>query len=894
MYGTVLTYNVHNSGFNYSREANQISLDMNSVFVYTTAPGSYKLPVKMVNIILPANAEDITTSFTISGRNMMQTGTPVLNTPYSDGEHILTSSPTLQPREHVVFQGQSKWGDVLFAKFAIYPMLYNSNNTGLEEATDITLQVSYNESRQIKPNLIPPTIKKDKTFLNPQALTQWYTESHQRNYDYLIISTPELHAAASALETLHQNQGMVTSFADINTILSSSPGVNPAERVRNYLISQYANAPFSYLMLIGDIDVVPIAYLTPEPNGMDTVPSDFYYSDLTSNFDSDNDELWGEYNSGMDYTPELSVGRIPWNDAATVSQICSRIVSFESGDYLWKRKTLLPAAMLNYANEVQGFERTDGATFMEYCKSNVLSSYDNTTLYEQAGLLPSMQSDYPLTADTLAYLLNTQSYGLVNWSAHGSPTISARKVWAYDLNENNLPETNELQWHDLLGTQTFENMTNQDGAVFFCASCQNGMLDNTTPCLGEVLIKNKAVADIAATRTGWYKIGWANPGWGGLTSYNYHFLENYISFGLSVGQALGAANWLHTQYCLFGDPIDSDGIVWPELQNIYTYLLFGDPAIGYVPDTTPPTGQILIWEPVGNTGNTIVNALHDLIPYNVVYTDHLIDTYNYLNQFDAVFCLFGLGYSPNNYQLIPNSFEYNYLLSYLQQGGKVYMEGMVNWDAQDSLFSRFGTSAPFDHLAYIEHLRYTNPQFTQIWDYTGYNGGTAALVTTGATAQPLFYTQNESHANDIIGVWNRIGNSRTISSSFNLACVQSDLYDFSELMGVILDTLGVYNNSPTPNQDNTLVPVVFNATAGPNPFRQSLTVSAKSDKPVNLSMFNIKGQLIKSTHLLPQGGKVQWQYSGSEQSSRKMPAGIYLIKLDNGHQQKVIKVLKLN
>jgi len=891
VFGNVLSYVIHNDGISYDRAANQITLEADSGFDYTVAPGSYRLPAKMVNVILPSNAENITTSFSISSRESKAATEPELNNPFTDGEHILTSKPALQPKDHVVFQGSGKWGDVLFAKFAIFPVLFDTNGKTLDIASDITLQISYTVSKLPQSNIIPPMLKNGSSFINPEALMEWYITPNHRTYDYLIVTTPALYEAASSLVALHQNQGMITAFADIDSILSVTFGANPPEKLRNYLISEYADSPFSYLLLIGDIDLIPIAYLTPEPNGVDTVPSDFYYSDLTSNFDNDNDGRLGEYNTTMDYTPELAVGRIPWNDALTVSQISTRIGNFESGDFLWKRKTLLPAAILNYADEVTGggFERTDGATLMEYCKTNVLSSYLNTTLYEQLGEYPSYPSDYPLTADSLAYLLNTQSYGLVNWSAHGSATTSARKVWIADQNNNNLPDSFELQWMDLIGTQTFENLANQDGSVYFCSSCLNGMIDNYDPSLGEILIKKKAVADIAATRTGWYKIGWANPGWGGVTSYNYHWLENYAGLGMTVGQAHGYTNWMHTQYCLFGDPIDSDGIIWPELQNIYTYLLYGDPAIGYPAQTTAPTAQILIWEPVGNTGNTILNGLHSLAPINVVYTDHLIDTYNYLNQFDAVFCLFGLGYGENVYNLTPGSFEYNYLLGYLQQGGKVYLEGMVSWDSADSLFGRFGTSAPFDHVAYIEHLRYANDQQTQIWDYNGYNQGTQALLNTGVTALPIFNSFNENTVSDIIGIWNQVGESRTISSSFNLAGVYSDLYSYSDFLGIILDTLNVYNSLPVANQDDTAVPVALNVTVAPNPFSQNLSVVAKSNTPVKLSIYNIKGQLVKSAGLIPVDGKIEWHWS-----DRELASGIYLLKLDNGKQHAVIKTLKLN
>ncbi len=898
LFGAVITHSIENAGLEYNHIANSYTFSPNSDYVYTSAPGSYRLPVKTVNIVLPPDAAEISTSFRINSLKSVPAKQPEINTPFSDGDRILQSQPALQPNEHVIFQGTGKWGDVTYARFAVLPALYNANSRLYEFAEQVTISISYNsaQSKPKKSSNVPQLLSKDSSFINTSRIAEWYPHTNQRTYDYLIVTTPALYSAAQSLVSFHQNQGMVISFADISTVLATSTGTNPADKLRNYLVTEYINSPFTYLLLIGDIDVIPIAYLTPEPNGDNTVPSDFYYSDLSSNFDNDFDGKLGEYNTGMDYTPEVMVGRIPWNDANTVSQICTRIVNFESANPPWKRNTLLPAAILNYADEVPdvNFERTDGATFMEYCKSTVLRNYQNTTMYEQAGLFHSIPSDYMLKADTLSMLLNTQNYGIVNWSAHGSPTSSARKVWLNDTNNDNLPNPQELQWYTLLNIDTFDNLTNQSGSVFFCASCQNGMIDHTTASLGEYLLATKAVANIAATRTGWYKLGWENPGWGGLSSYNYHFLENYANNGMTVGQAHGFANWLHTQYCLFGDPIDDNGIIWPELQNIYTYLLYGDPAIGYPSQVNNPAGQILVWEPLGNTGNTVVNGLLEVAPFNVVYTDHLIENYNYLNQFDAVFCLFGLGYGQNVYTLQPDSLEYSYLLDYLQQGGKVYMEGMVNWDPTDSLFSRFGTWAPFDHVAYIEQLRYTCGDITQIWDYDGYNEGTPALEVYGTTSQPLFHSYNQVHVNDVIGIWNRIGESRTISSSFELAGVYSDLYTYPEFLSIILDTLGVLQTTPVSNNDENITPAVLEVFASPNPFNNSVNISAKSSKPVRLSVYNIKGQMITTTRLFPQNGKIQWVWDGKNSNNNHLAAGIYLFRLENGSKTRVIKTLKLN
>ena len=896
--GETLSYTIDNSAVKYDKGNGEFILPSSYDWNYTVAPESYRLPVRTVNIILPSAAENVVSANSVLEVKTLAGKEPKLNTPYSDGERILTSKPSLQPAEHVIFQGTSKWGSVIFARFAVLPVLYNFDMQAFDFAAKISLSVSYqiDKKRENSSEIVPELLTHDPSFVNPEMLSGCYSHQKSRLYDCLIVSTPSLYNAASALVNFRQGQGLVTSFADINQILVSSGGTTPADKLRNFLIGEYVENDFTYLLLIGDIDTVPIAYLTPEPNGSETVPSDFYYSDLSSDFDSDQDGLLGEYETGMDYTPELFVGRIPWNNPSVISTVCARIVAFEQANLPWKHKALLPGAILNYYNEDGGgqYERTDGAVFMEYCKNTALRNFETTTLYEQSGLLPSLPSDFPLNYTNFSNLINSQSWGIVNWSAHGSSNSSVRKVWTADDNGNFIPESSELNWYPLVENSTFDLLANQDGSVYFCASCNNGMLDNDSPCLGEWLIRQKAVADIAATRTGWYKLGWQNPGWGGLSSYNYHFLENYASAGMTVGQAHGFANWLHTQYCLFGDPADTGGIIWPELQNIYTYLLFGDPAVGYPPANNAPAGSILVWEPFGNNGNTLIQGLLDLAPFNVVYTDHLIDTYDYLNQFNAVFCLFGLGYGENNYAPQTGSYEYNYLLGYLQQGGKVYLEGMVNWDPSDSLFGRFGTIAPFDHLAFIERLRYERNGIEQIWNYNGYNGGTQALLAYGDTAQPIFWSENTEHVNDVIGVWNRIGSSRTLSSSFEITGVCSDLYPYTQFLAMVLDTLDVYHTAPVHVSDNFNPPLSLLLNISPNPFSHYVKAEVKSDSPVTFSIYNLKGQLVQTAKMLPSSGKVQWQWNGKNNKGTEASSGLYFIRADNGRHNSTAKLLKLN
>jgi len=97
-------------------------------------------------------------------------------------------------------------------------------------------------------------------FANPQYLSQWYTTSKEGNNRLLVITTPELYTALDWLVTFRQSQGVDVSFCDIALALASGTGTDNAEKLRNYLQNTYASTPFSYLLLVGDYDTVPVAY----------------------------------------------------------------------------------------------------------------------------------------------------------------------------------------------------------------------------------------------------------------------------------------------------------------------------------------------------------------------------------------------------------------------------------------------------------------------------------------------------------------------------------------------------------------------------------------------------------------------------------------------------------
>ncbi|MDD4309117.1 MAG: C25 family cysteine peptidase [Candidatus Cloacimonetes bacterium] len=861
-----------------------------------SSPGTAQLPVKSINVLLPPGAELVSWQITLSAAISVAGKAPKRNSAFSNGDRILSSDIRKDSISPYSFLGLRKWGDLNYAAFYVLPATWNGEAWQISSSCQVSVDYSVVSTSS---NRIPPTFMEHSFFANPQDMDRWYARSSDRNYDVLVISTPALYAQLATWVSFRESQGLVVTFTDIATALSTGIGGTEEAKLRSYLRNEYLGNSFSYLLLVGDYNTVPTAFLTPEPDGFETVPSDFFFSDLSSNWDSDNDGKLGEYSTGfmnqdyeVDFTPEVFVGRISTNSSSQVANIASRIVAFEQSSAAWKNKNLFPAAYSNYNGEPEPLmPATDSATYSEFCINTILQDQPNTTLYEQLGVVPSYPSNYPLSYEALQQLLNTESWGFVNWSAHGSSSSSARKIWIQDYDLDNIPDSEEMTWMNLVNRQSFDNLTNTDGTVIFAASCYNGMIDSDNASLAEYALIKKAVGVIGATRTGWYKVGWLNPGWGGLSSYNYHFVENYRQNKTSLGAAHAYTNLLHSQFYMFGDPIDAGGIIYPELQNIYTYLLYGDPLVGYTPDANLPNGEILVWEPNGNSGLPVVNALRQSTGMNVIYSDKLITDYNYLSNFEAVFCLFGQ--SDASFPT-PQSFEYGYLNSYLAGGGKLYLEPWIAQDPTDDFWTKFGTNAPYPGVAHIESI--VHPVSENIWQYAYPDNSVSILEPNSANAHTIFIAPGNELTDSNVAIWNTNGNYRTVTASFNLCGVLGEDNNLTDMIRIICDTLNVNTLNPVSNQDPESTPAMNIFSIYPNPGKgfANIQISLSKNEPVEIEVYNMRGQKVKTLiQSIMSKGEHQILWDGKDEGNRKCSSGVYFMKLRTGSELQCKKLLLL-
>ena len=94
----------------------------------------------------------------------------------------------------------------------------------------------------------------------------------------------------------------------------------------------------------------------------------------------------------------------------------------------------------------------------------------------------------------------------------------------------------------------------------------------------------------------------------------------------------------------------------------------------------------------------------------------------------------------------------------------------------------------------------------------------------------------------------------------------------------------------TPIQDEYYTPILFKLSAYPNPFTNYLIINAKDNSFENISIYNIKGQLVRTWKDV-KSNELTWD--GKDESNQPVSNGVYLIKAKQDKQVSVMKVIKL-
>jgi hypothetical protein len=673
---------------------NSTSLIRVNDWAFTGVAGEPMLPYKVYTIVLPPKADSVRVAVSwdreeyiklryplmISSPPVLELGTnrvaPARNFSYPYPGILWKVSPIMG------------WRGIKVVNLGLFPFqAINETYVKLYVGLRAEVYALTTNDKELAPKLISHnSISNIVQYVsNSDGLIKWYSIDkatltytlEQGGVDYVILTGSELVDAFKPLAVLRAAEGMNVGIYTIEWVNQTFPGANLSDKVRAFANYIYRDLGAEYLLLGGDDDIIPTAYMYAEeyePYWEDTYykATDAYYAFLDGEWDLDGDGKLLETidEDGDNYPevdveplpdtyPELYVGRLPVSSLEEATQAVQAIISYETNPPIsnnWTNKAIMLAAIANYENEGnRAVPKEDYGKLMNYIVSDILNpnSYMYVRAYEDEGLDPSTYPhEYGLNYSTASQLISGGGVFLMT-GGHGGWYSQFKKVWATDDGDN-VPEAAEMTWPTFL--DIYSNIKpNGRSPVAYVSACLTGWFDGRKP-LAEVLLEKGIIAIVASSRLEYYQPGWL-PGAYLDQELQYLFWKVLINGSIMrPGPALYLSKSLYVS--------EHGGITeYAEKKDLLVLNLLGDPALNII--AKQPKVLNLTYGPLrseehvlfkamdASTGEPVEGVLvsiinttgHVLVSGTTNATGELILTMPYVNELTQVYVT---AYEPVN------------------------------------------------------------------------------------------------------------------------------------------------------------------------------------------------------------------------------------------------------
>jgi len=412
-------------------------------------PGVPQLPVRIFPIAIPPGAEVVRVTYTAADPVTLPARyhvppAPVWEPISHEDEQVRAAEQQRFDSNHTAIYGTDERypaTPVEFVRHAGYrgynlvdvrvtPLAYRPVSGRLLRYTDITVHAHYRLPEQ-RSTLIAessPAIERSARdlILNYEQAAAWHTGQCFRRgeqYEFVVVTLAELVDDVAALVTWEQQKGRSVQVVTTQWVQDNYPGVDLAERIRNFLRDKYPAGAWGieHVLLVGDHYDVPMRVVWQDL-GYGHPFTDTYYAELslpdTQSWDQDGDGRYAEEEDQIDFYNEICVGRIPWSDPAVVQHICEKsVLSEQNHDPAYKRNILLLGAFF--------WPDTDCALLMETIAALPhLADWTDIRMYELGYSMYPM--DYDITHANVVSEWSSGQYGVVTWCGHGSTTSAHR------------------------------------------------------------------------------------------------------------------------------------------------------------------------------------------------------------------------------------------------------------------------------------------------------------------------------------------------------------------------------------------------------------------------------------------------------------------------------------
>ena len=414
-------------------------------------------------------------------------------------------------------------------------------------------------------------------------------------YEYCIITTQHLKDSFSRLVAWRRQQGTDAGIVCIEDILDNpyitgdtvSHIYDDAGKIRQYLQYAYNNAEgkTKSVLLGGNANNFPIRYgckSSKSPNDTislwEKVPTDLYFSELTSNWNLDGDQFYGEVTDHINYGYSIATGRLLCETPEEIEHYTNKLLRYElnpgNGDFSYLKK-----ALYTQADEMQADNQAQAIA------DELETFFPIDTIFSE---LPGHNSPItvsPSGSDVIAEMRN--HYGFTSWLNHGNPTSFTVRSDYYKYNpygvsavQGNTP---------FITAESGNGLDNMDNAYYpmiaYSIACtlapfdtytdSDGFTYNQTPNIGQSFTLGGnygGPAIIANTRSGYTDISYL------LQKEFIKYIDDY-TIGEAQGLSkLGFCNWFYYRKHHLGLTSNLIGCpnvrIWTDTPHLYNATFY--------------------------------------------------------------------------------------------------------------------------------------------------------------------------------------------------------------------------------------------------------------------------------------------------------------------------------
>jgi Peptidase family C25/Concanavalin A-like lectin/glucanases superfamily/Fibronectin type III domain/PQQ-like domain len=498
------------------------------------------------------------------------------------------------------------------------------------------------------------------------------------NAPYFLIIAPQAVIDSGALKDFidyKQRIGFKVEAVSIENAVANYAGANTMQHIRSLEVNRYLlyGPQFGYVMLVGSDNTLPFGRIEAgavAPNDCKKPgagwPTDWFYADLTSNWDTNGNGCWGDgifgdssQQADNHYTPDsrdvfhltVAVGRLPFDNPDVVRTVLADSVAFERSALNVKRQALLSMSMMGLNGECWDLKQnkynncnygTDGAYLGQAMLNDILvpNGLKVYRMYENqptqvggvstgaSGVMTAKQDTY----QNLSSQLGGAAYGLVSVQGHGWGEGVVRTYWKGDANGNGLIDqptapfgiydqgVNEVDQPEMFDVGSLPSRPGQT-PIFLVAACSTGEFDDPNSLGASLLSNHQGTAWVGGTGVVPYSGGWQNPGDGGMQSINYNVAYRMLNYN----QRLGDAVWDEMNGFMTNARQHPEQGWWAQ-----DYDLYGDPTLSYWGD---PGGQATLspWpmlraDPYGHGATTLMGPSNPIAVWSYPSLARVLDT----------------------------------------------------------------------------------------------------------------------------------------------------------------------------------------------------------------------------------------------------------------------------